>query len=129
MTFVMPPLSEQWEAEWSRSGARRFRSDILQNRAKGCCEACGLYAPYILEAHHVKPVKEGGKGWPENLIMLCANCHRYVTTWRHIGIRDMRICSVEECIDLIYSEDSARLIKAIASERVALGVDGKWHVL
>lgn len=62
----------------SRNDAKYFR-DIVYERTEGCCEACGVYAPFILELHHVVPVSRGGNGFPDNLAALCPNCHAVVT--------------------------------------------------
>lgn len=45
------------------------------------CDACGFQPPpylatSILEAHHIEPAADGGPHAYENLILLCANCHR-----------------------------------------------------
>jgi len=57
--------------------------EVLQ-RSKGCCEKCGLPAPFLrqtdlspyLEVHHKVPLAEGGEDTVENAIALCPNCHR-----------------------------------------------------
>ena len=41
------------------------------------CELCGYDKyPQILEAHHKTPTSERGSSEPENIIILCPNCHR-----------------------------------------------------
>jgi 5-methylcytosine-specific restriction endonuclease McrA len=45
------------------------------------CEACGYTPPprlsrAIMEAHHIQRVADGGTHSEDNLIVLCANCHR-----------------------------------------------------
>lgn len=49
------------------------------------CEVCGWQPPapplklnrtlFLLHAHHIVPVSRQGTDEPENLILLCANCH------------------------------------------------------
>jgi 5-methylcytosine-specific restriction protein A len=58
-------------------------------RAKGTCEGCGSYAPFVrkkdgtpyLEVHHKKKLSDGGADSIMNAIALCPNCHRE----RHFG--------------------------------------------
>lgn len=52
-------------------------------RANGICELCKQPAPFTsidglsyLEAHHVKPLAEGGPDTPDNTVAVCPNCHR-----------------------------------------------------
>jgi 5-methylcytosine-specific restriction endonuclease McrA len=61
----------------SRVDARYFRQAVVAH-AHGKCEVCGFFCPWIGEIHHIKPVNEGGNGWPDNLVHLCPNCHRVV---------------------------------------------------
>lgn len=56
----------------------------IMARANGKCERCGSDAPFIrakdgspfLEAHHWKPLAEGGEDTVQNAGALCPNCHR-----------------------------------------------------
>ncbi|MFT8246534.1 HNH endonuclease [Roseomonas sp. BN140053] len=58
-------------------------------RADGTCQGCQQPAPFTrvsdgtpyLEVHHKIPLAEGGPDTPDNVIALCANCHRD----RHYG--------------------------------------------
>lgn len=52
-------------------------------RANGICELCKQPAPFTsadglpyLEAHHVRPLAEGGPDTPANTVAVCPNCHR-----------------------------------------------------
>lgn len=50
----------------------------LRKKIKGYidkCNYCGEDTPEILQLHHIKPVAEGGSNSPDNLILLCPNCH------------------------------------------------------
>jgi len=53
-----------------------MRRDIIEVVGRKC-EYCGrrlsTTAGYI---HHIKPVREGGKTTPSNIIVLCGTCHR-----------------------------------------------------
>jgi len=61
----------------NRNWAKYSRPYVLQ-RARGQCELCGFFAPYILESHHVKPHSKGGVGSMSNLVALCPNCHAVI---------------------------------------------------
>lgn len=39
------------------------------------CQQCGR-KPDHLHAHHVNPLRWGGANTPENLLLLCTDCHR-----------------------------------------------------
>lgn len=67
--------------------AYRRNPDVVAEimaRANGKCERCGSDAPFIrakdgspfLEAHHWKPLAEGGEDTVRNAGALCPNCHR-----------------------------------------------------
>ena len=78
--------------ESSSSTAKRFayhRSAAVKAyvlaRAKGCCEGCGLDAPFrtrtgrpYLEPHHTRRISDGGPDHPAAVIALCPTCHRRV---------------------------------------------------
>ena len=42
------------------------------------CVMCGDADQLVLEKHHLKPKKQGGDESPENIMILCANCHKLV---------------------------------------------------
>ena len=57
---------------------RLFRSKVLEHYGAQCC-AYGLkpISPSILDVHHLDPISEGERRTKiEDLIPLCANCHR-----------------------------------------------------
>jgi len=67
---------------YSRSQAVR---DYALAHADGVCQGCEEDAPFItnsgdpyLEVHHLYRRADGGADEPENVIALCANCHRRV---------------------------------------------------
>ena len=42
----------------------------------GKCAQCGWHeVPEVLHVHHLRPREYGGGDEPENLIVLCPNCH------------------------------------------------------
>lgn len=51
---------------------RRIRFKILQERGRHC-EQCG--AGDYLEVHHKTYERFGGREWPEDLEILCTDCH------------------------------------------------------
>lgn len=60
------------------------RAWVLQEAA-GICELCEGKAPFVrtdgtpyLETHHVVSLSAGGPDTPDNVVALCANCHRRV---------------------------------------------------
>lgn len=42
------------------------------------CFICAEANPNVLENHHIVPQRYGGSDSNENLVTLCANCHRAV---------------------------------------------------
>jgi 5-methylcytosine-specific restriction endonuclease McrA len=44
------------------------------------CELCGITVESMLEAHHIHPKANGGSNEPGNLMTVCANCHRMLTS-------------------------------------------------
>lgn len=50
---------------------KRIRDKYIRDHP--FCEKCGGIAE---EVHHIKPLKEGGNHYKENLMALCKHCHR-----------------------------------------------------
>jgi hypothetical protein len=61
----------------------RVRREVLA-RDKHGCQAPGCGRTRFLEVHHIKPRGQGGSNKAENLMTLCASCHRL---WHEKGIR------------------------------------------
>lgn len=55
--------------------AAKFRSEVLRF-AGYVCQRCG--ADGALQAHHVRPLVEGGTNDPANGVALCRRCHEAV---------------------------------------------------
>ncbi len=53
----------------------RVRREVLA-RDKYTCQAPGCGRTRFLEVHHMKPRNHGGGNQAENLVTLCASCHR-----------------------------------------------------
>ena len=51
-----------------------MRRAILEKRALGRCEKCGLAEPQVLEVDHIDANRTNND--PSNLMLLCANCHK-----------------------------------------------------
>lgn len=75
--------------ERNRAIVDRKKADAMRKHRALCCEACGFdfSAAYgergrgFIECHHTVPVsqlKPGAKTRLEDLVLLCANCHRMV---------------------------------------------------
>ncbi|MBL7198923.1 MAG: HNH endonuclease [Anaerolineae bacterium] len=65
-----------------RRRSAELRAYVLR-RADGCCEACGMQAPFktnkgrpYLEPHHIRRLSDGGPDHPRWVVALCPNCHR-----------------------------------------------------
>jgi len=61
----------------------RVRREVLA-RDKHSCQAPGCGRTRFLEVHHIKPRGQGGTNHPDNLMTLCAGCHR---VWHERGIQ------------------------------------------
>lgn len=73
----MNDFFDKLEKRQSRNDAKLFRDQMIK-RSKGRCEVCNLFCPPIITIHHKIAVKDGGDGFPENLICLCPNCHAVI---------------------------------------------------
>ena len=60
---------------YSTPAWRTLRQQILE-RDNHLCTKCGTTE--CLEVHHKIPLRFGGQNTPDNLITLCASCHRIV---------------------------------------------------
>ena len=54
---------------------QRLLHEEVYRRDGCCCAICGAPLPEGVKAHHEPPKSHGGQDIPENLIMLCQNCH------------------------------------------------------
>lgn len=53
------------------------------------CELCGNPVEESLEVHHIFPVSQGGTHVEDNLVVLCASCHKVIHACiDHQGISD-----------------------------------------
>lgn len=73
----MTTTVDKYAARESRNDAKFF-ADTVRYRAGGKCEVCHFDCVWIGEIHHIRPVRSGGGGYPENLVHLCPNCHKVV---------------------------------------------------
>jgi len=57
------------------------------------CQICGDVRPRSLEEHHILPRRFGGSDHEDNLVTLCASCHRALESiydkqfWTAVGLR------------------------------------------
>jgi hypothetical protein len=61
----------------SRNMAALFRGDVIRG-TQGRCAVCNVFAPYVLEVHHIRAIGDNGTGCPDNLVALCPTCHALV---------------------------------------------------
>ncbi len=63
--------------------SRTMRGRLIATRGP-ICERCSYDKVKVLAAHHIVQRKDGGSDEPENLLLLCPNCHGEI----HHGLRD-----------------------------------------
>lgn len=57
-------------------------SGLVFNRARGKCQCCQwdlIASKERFEFHHVRPIFKGRSSSPKNLVVLCRQCHKYIT--------------------------------------------------
>jgi 5-methylcytosine-specific restriction endonuclease McrA len=63
----------------TRPRDKAYQGTILKTgiaqRSKGTCERCGHDNYAILQVHHIRERMNGGTDDPDNLELLCPNCH------------------------------------------------------
>lgn len=91
------------QRERSRSLVEKKKAAVLKTTGRLECEACGFDFEVIygergkgfIEAHHTKPLNTltpGTKTSTDDLVVLCANCHRMVHSRRPwLSIVDLRL--------------------------------------
>jgi transcription elongation factor Elf1 len=52
---------------------------LIFQEANSRCPFCGEQEVTTLEIHHIHPQSEGGDDQPQNLILVCGNCHNKIT--------------------------------------------------
>lgn len=73
------------------------------------CFICGEENPNVLESHHIIPRRHGGSDDRENIVRLCANCHRGIERmydrrfYRQLGLLDRKAESEEESSEGVVS--------------------------
>lgn len=63
----------------ARIGQQRFKFLVLQRYGERCA-VCGISAPQLLDAAHLRPKSERGSDDPRNGLVLCASHHRALDT-------------------------------------------------
>jgi len=51
---------------------------LIYQEASSHCPFCGTAEIHVLHIHHIKPRSNGGENAPDNLILVCANCHEKI---------------------------------------------------
>jgi hypothetical protein len=52
---------------------------LIYQEANSSCAFCGERDVATLEIHHINPRADGGGNEPENLLLVCGNCHSRIT--------------------------------------------------
>ena len=92
------------------------------------CFICGEDNPHVLEEHHIIPRRHGGSDDPENLVTLCANCHRAIETlydddvFRKLGAAPIRSAAEQRADQQAVREAVSRFLREC--DRVSPGADG-----
>lgn len=53
---------------------------MVYQEAGNQCAFCDINDVHVLEVHHIKSKEEGGGNEPQNLILVCSNCHSKITS-------------------------------------------------
>lgn len=90
-------LASWLSGEWSGGSVRKLSQTVrryLLEKSNYCCEECGFNTPHpsdgntILEIDHIDG--DGSNHSPENLRVLCPNCHALTPTYRARNIGNGR---------------------------------------
>jgi len=114
------------QRKMSREAARMERAAMIE-RARGFCEVCHYLCVFTGNLHHIKPVRRGGGGQPDNLIFLCPNCHAVVHKIMSFRRKRSRKSSaLNDWLFAMYKSDEVALLKGLGHCRVEK-IDGKWQ--
>jgi len=69
-------LAKTKEREMHTNATNRLKHKVLIKERGNKCELCG--ATGTLHAHHIKPLKDGGKDEVGNLLLVCPDCHKRI---------------------------------------------------
>lgn len=56
-----------------RNIGNNLKRRLIKQRGRRC-EKCGAF-PKQIHGHHIIPLRKGGQNTPENMLLLCAECH------------------------------------------------------
>lgn len=68
----------------------QIRLRLIEDRGC-CCQCCGCSNTNILESHHILEKSNGGTDSPDNLLLLCPNCHTTI----HLGDSNLESLPLE----------------------------------
>ena len=97
-----PNLEDYWNKRNHDIGKTRFakgsKLERIYNREKGICPICGesISLDEEFELHHIKPVKDGGTNYEDNLIFLHKTCHKAKHKKLHYDMTDAIIPEKEK---------------------------------
>ena len=91
--------------ERNRALIRKKREAVLRETGRLACEACGFdfnatygsHGTGFIEVHHILPLhtlKPGSRTRLQDLVVLCANCHRMV----HARVRWLTLLQLKELL-------------------------------
>lgn len=76
LRFVAIRMSRESARAARNSKLSELRRAVIQRSAGRCAACCRSFDPLCLELHRIAPVARGGATAIENLLLLCAECHR-----------------------------------------------------
>lgn len=93
-TAVTEKSRRQESTREPRDRSKRYpwRRAVKDRLELGKCERCPYVAEDLcqLDVDHIIRRTEGGSDDPENLVVLCANCHRLKTRLESLGTLDFK---------------------------------------
>ncbi|MEM9924708.1 MAG: HNH endonuclease signature motif containing protein [Cyanobacteria bacterium P01_D01_bin.50] len=78
--------------------SRGSKLEKIFKRENGICPICGepITLAEEFELHHIKPVKDGGSNYEDNLIFLHKECHKAKNKKLHYDLTDALIPEKEK---------------------------------
>jgi ribosomal protein S14 len=90
IAFYLPLTEIELKRRVRNASKRRNWEKVKREllRIEKRCQLCGAEKP--LEVAHIVPYSRGGADSPENLLVLCRNCHRKMVPTEPIGVRKIK---------------------------------------
>ncbi|MBI2412892.1 MAG: HNH endonuclease [Deltaproteobacteria bacterium] len=83
---------------------------LIFKEADNKCAFCSMEDIHVLEIHHIRSREDGGGDEPENLILVCSNCHSQIT-YEVISMVDV----VTKKRELIYTKPKERVQSSLSN--------------